>query len=794
MSTPNPNHPTILVIFGVTGDVVAKKVLPALLHAYTAGTLPTLFQVIGFARRDWSNEMLQEHVRTLVQEKTAGKIDEAVLTRFSQLFTYTQGNFDVEADYLKLATDLGLVDNHWTACSNKLFYLAVPPDSYEQIFNHMAAAQLNTPCSDETGWTRVLVEKPIGTDLKSGEQLDTLLRSYFKEEQIYRIEHYLAKEMLRNILAFRFANNLFEDIWNSASIEQVNIRLWEKLGVESRGNFYDKTGALRDIGQNHLLQILALVTMERPHSFSAADIRQRRAEILSRLLAPSPNKMAEQTFHAQYEGYPTITGVDPNSTTETFFALKTFIDLPRWKGVPFVLEAGKRQNSIRKDIEVMLRHPSPCLCPPGEHRRNKILISIEPEERITVEFWAKIPHKGWEMERRSLDFLLRDPSSFVQYTEEYERVLLDAIKGDQTLFITTEELRAMWHFTDPILTAWKNNLVPLNIYKPDTDEASVAAHQLFLESSHTSLKHQLGMLGLGKMGGNLARHMREANWEVIGYNRTTSVTGQLAEETGLTVAKTIEELVSKLSTPRVVWIMLPAGAATDEIIFGEKGLSSYLGAGDIIIEGGNSFYKDDAIRAEKLAKQGIKYLDVGVSGGPGGARNGACLMIGGERALFEYLEPLFRDASLRDGYAFFDGAGAGHFVKMVHNGIEYGMMQALAEGFHVMKSSPYNLSLSEVARIYNRGSVIESRLVSWLGDAYRQQGEDLEGISGTVAHTGEGAWTVKTADELGVAAANIQQSLDFRIQSAEHPDYTGQVLSALRGQFGGHATDTPSKK
>ena len=793
MSTPNSNHPTILVIFGATGDVVAKKVLPALLHAHTSGTLPKLFQVIGYSRRDWSNETFQEYVFGLAKEKSSGKIDDETLHAFSKLFTYTQGNFDVAEDYVKLATSLGLVDNEWTACSNKLFYLAVPPDAYEQIFTHMAAAKLNVPCSDETGWTRVLVEKPIGTDLKTGEALDMQLRSFFKEEQIYRIEHYLAKEMLRNIIAFRFANNLFEDIWNSSAIEQVNIRLWETLGVETRGNFYDRTGTLRDIGQNHLLQMLALVTMERPKSFSAKDIRDRRAEVLNRLIVPSKEKMATDTFHAQYEGYRTITGVDPQSKTETYFAARAFIDLPRWKNVPFILEAGKRLGSVRKEIEVQLRHPSPCLCPPGDHRRNKILITLEPEERIIVELWSKVPHQGWEMERRSLDFLLRDASSRVQYAEEYERVLLDAIKGDQTLFITTEELRGMWSFTDPILEAWKHDLVPLHSYKPDTDEASVAANAQFAASGSSGLKRQLGMIGLGKMGGNLARHMREANWDVIGYNRTTTVTQQLAEETGLEVATTIEELISKLSTPRVVWIMLPAGAATDEIIFGQGGLAHHLQAGDIIIEGGNSFYKDDAIRAEKLAKQGIKYLDVGVSGGPAGARNGACLMIGGERSLFEYLEPLFRDASLRDGYAFFDGAGAGHFVKMVHNGIEYGMMQALAEGFHVMKSSPYNLSLTEVARIYDRGSVIESRLVSWLGNAYRQHGENLEGISGTVAHTGEGAWTVKTAEELGVAAANIQQSLDFRIHSTKNPDYTGQVLSALRGQFGGHATDTPSK-
>ena len=238
--------------------------------------------------------------------------------------------------------------------------------------------------------------------------------------------------------------------------------------------------------------------------------------------------------------------------------------------------------------------------------------------------------------------------------------------------------------------------------------------------------------------------------------------------------------------------MLPAGKAVDDTLFGQDGLMQLLDKGDIIIDGGNSYFKDDGPRAEKLAQKGILYLDVGVSGGPAGARNGACLMIGGTRAEFEHLEPLFRDASLSGGYAFFDGIGAGHFTKMVHNGIEYGMMQAIAEGFHVLKASPYKLSLSEVARIYDRGSVIESRLIDWLGKAYAQSGEDLVGISGSVSHTGEGAWTVKTADELGVAAEIIKASLDFRVRSADHPDYTGQVLSALRGQFGGHPVSDKS--
>ncbi|MBI4136480.1 6-phosphogluconate dehydrogenase (decarboxylating), partial [Candidatus Roizmanbacteria bacterium] len=212
-----------------------------------------------------------------------------------------------------------------------------------------------------------------------------------------------------------------------------------------------------------------------------------------------------------------------------------------------------------------------------------------------------------------------------------------------------------------------------------------------------------------------------------------------------------------------------------------------VGEGDILIDAGNSFYKDSIRRSKQLAKRGIRFVDAGTSGGPGGARNGACLMVGGERKTFEYLKPLFDAMAVRGGVQFFEGAGAGHFVKMIHNGIEYGMMQAIAEGFTVLKKSSYKLDLTRVTDIYNHGSVIESRLVTWLKEAYELHGEDLKNISGSVAHSGEGEWTVKTAKKLSVVTKIIEEALKFRISSEKNPSYTGKILSALRGQFGGHS-------
>jgi 6-phosphogluconate dehydrogenase len=256
-----------------------------------------------------------------------------------------------------------------------------------------------------------------------------------------------------------------------------------------------------------------------------------------------------------------------------------------------------------------------------------------------------------------------------------------------------------------------------------------------------------------------------------------------------------EEVLKKLTVKKVVWLMVPAGNAVDALLFGTKtsnGILSLLRKGDVVIDGGNSFYKDSAKRARLVEQKGIAFLDVGTSGGPKGARRGACIMVGGEKAAYKKLEPLFKTLAVKNGYGYMGSAGAGHFVKMVHNGIEYGMMQSLAEGFAVMQKSSYKLDLEKIAALYDHGSVIESSLVLWLKDAYQAFGENLASVSGSVGHTGEGEWTVKTARELGVPTPIIKGAFEFRKKSEQKPSYTGQVLSALRNQFGGH--DSGKKK
>jgi 6-phosphogluconate dehydrogenase len=285
-------------------------------------------------------------------------------------------------------------------------------------------------------------------------------------------------------------------------------------------------------------------------------------------------------------------------------------------------------------------------------------------------------------------------------------------------------------------------------------------------------KH-IGYIGLGKMGTSMVARLNRKGWHVETY-----------DVNGKGSAQSLEQLANSLSKPRIIWIMVPAGKPVDAVL---KELLPYLAKGDVVIDGGNSFYEDSISRAKKLNQKGIAFLDVGVSGGPGTVRAGKpALMIGGERKVFEKLKPLFQNLTREKSFGYIGKSGAGHFVKMLHNGIEYGMMQALAEGFSIMEKAPFALDLRQVARVYNNGSVIQSRLTGWLEGGFAKYGRHLREASGSVQHTGEGEWTVKTAKKLGVSVPAIKAAFDFRVQSAKKPSYTGKILMMLRHMFGGH--------
>lgn len=797
MKTSSVTHigkaaPSIFIIFGVTGDLAAKKIIPSLWHLYRQGRLPEQLSVIGFARRKLDGEEFRKLIRNAILTHRDAAIEEKDFSGFFSMFAYHAGTFEDEEAFRSLSERIKRTENDWGICANKLFYLAAPPVSYESIFQNLAAVKLNVPCGGDLGWSRVLIEKPFGSDLKSARSLQSLIASYFKESQVYRIDHYLFKEIVQGIENFRFSNNLFEHTWDNTTIERIHIRLLESIGVEGRGSFYDSVGAFRDVGQNHLLEMLAVLTMERPRDERADTERKNRARILKMLAPWSEKDLAEHTFRAQYRGYRNIKGVRSDSQIETYFALKTEIIHPKWSGVPIYLEAGKRMGEARKEIVLTLKHPSPCfLCKAEPHEPNRIIFRLEPNDEIVIHFWAKKPGFERVLEERTFSFFLYKRETKRQYVEEYAKVLHAAIEGNRALFVAPEEIEALWMFTDPVVAAWKKGVVPLRVYEPDTTPEPAllrfVAHKQEKKQERKERKtadRALGIIGLGKMGANLARQLMSKNWNVVGYNRSENATKELERE-GLLGAYSEKELVEKLKAPRTVWLMVPYGAV-DAVL--EK-LIPFLEKGDTVIDGGNSPYQESVRRYKELSSYGIHFLDVGVSGGPAGALNGACVMVGGDRDVYERHEPLFRDISVSGGYGYMGKSGSGHFVKMVHNGIEYGMMQALAEGFTVMKKSSFSLNLRNIAELYNHGSVIESRLVGWLADAYAKYGEKLdtdECCSGTVAASGEGAWTVETARKLGIPVAIIEGAVRFRAESEKNPSYTGRILSALRHMFGGH--------
>lgn len=452
--------PTTFIIFGITGDLAGRKLLPSLLNLYVKKLLPAKFAIVGFSRRPFSREEYREFIRGHMKIKP-GEYREEDIKHFLDHMYYEQGLFDTPASYAALSMRLKLLDDGYHQCSNKLFHLAVAPTYYETILEHLSNSGLTIPCGGDEGWTRVLVEKPFGHNIETAKKLDKKLGDLFEEDQIFRIDHYLAKEALQNILAFRFANTLFEPLWNSNHIEAVHIKLLEKNGIEGRGAFYDDIGALKDVGQNHILQMLALVAMEPPQKFDAPTIRKERAKILAKLKTPAPKKLSESVIRGQYEGYANEKGVKRNSRTETYFRIETYIDSPRWKNVPFYIESGKGLAENRSEINIYFKNEG------SEDRQNILTFRIQPDEGIKIRFFVKTPGFGMKVEPKTLKFKYSDSPAFQELPDAYERVLYDAIIGDQTLFTSTDEVMHAWKFITSIVTMW--GTLPLSTYKKGAD-------------------------------------------------------------------------------------------------------------------------------------------------------------------------------------------------------------------------------------------------------------------------------------------------------------------------------------
>ena len=416
--------------------------------------------MVGFSRRSFTREEFRSFIREKINIKP-GQYKEEDVKHFIDHMYYEQGDFDSSQSYAQLAQRLKNLDDTFHQCSNKLFHLSVPPSLYESIFVHLHNSGLTIPCAGDEGWTRVLVEKPFGNDIETARKLDKRLAELFKENQIFRIDHYLAKEALQNILCFRFANSLFEPLWNRKHIDKVHIKLVEKIGVGTRGATYDAMGALKDVGQNHLLQMLAVITMEPPATMDADNIRAERAKIIKKLLPMRPRNVSSNIVRGQYEGYRTEPGVKENTQTETYFRIVAHLNNSRWKGVPFYLESGKELSETKTEINIYFKNGKEEKA--YEDRQNVLTFRIQPDELIKIGFLVKTPGFTMDVEPKILKFKYSDYESHSILPDAYERVIYDAIIGDQTLFTSTDEVMAAWKYITSIIFTWHK--VPLCIYK-----------------------------------------------------------------------------------------------------------------------------------------------------------------------------------------------------------------------------------------------------------------------------------------------------------------------------------------
>jgi len=462
-----------LVIFGATGDLTRRKLLPAVYSLFSEGLLPDGFSVVAFARRDKNDETFRAEIREAIGTFARLKPDnERVWSEFASRIHYHQASLDDPAGFRSLRQRLErMAEANGTPC-NCLFYLATPPSLFAPIAEMLDGAGLSRRGVRESPWSRIVVEKPFGADLQSARQLAERIEGAFAEEQVFRIDHYLGKETVQNILVFRFANSIFEPIWNHKYVDHVQITVSENMGVGARGRYYDDIGALRDMVQNHMLNALCLVAMEAPVRFEADAVRDEKVKVL-RALSPIPvDCLLESVVRAQYRagtdggesvaGYREEEGVAPDSTTETYVALRAFVENWRWAGVPFYLRTGKRLPARISEISVHFKRVPLVLfrALPAEAIQSNILaMRIQPNEGISLRFQVKVPGSAMRTAPLKMDFSYAE--SFGRETPEaYERLLLDAALGDSTLFIRRDEVEAAWTFVDPILRCWQEQAAP----------------------------------------------------------------------------------------------------------------------------------------------------------------------------------------------------------------------------------------------------------------------------------------------------------------------------------------------
>ncbi|MGH9338178.1 MAG: glucose-6-phosphate dehydrogenase [Acidobacteriota bacterium] len=463
-------QPCVVVVFGASGDLTRRKLVPALYSLFQQGLLSSGFSILGSARTQMSQDAFRDYLREAVEEfSDEGPVDSIMWKEFASGLFYSASDSSDPQSYDELKQLLEQIDQERATSGNRLFYLSTPPRAYMEITRLLNEKGLNI--SANGGWVRIVVEKPFGTDLESARELNAHLLNIFDEEQVYRIDHYLGKETVQNIMVLRFANAIFEPLWDRQHIDHVQITAAESVGVEGRGGYYEKSGALRDMIQNHLLQVFSLVAMEPPVSMDADRVRDEKSKVMRAVRPIPPKQVAEYAIRAQYgpgfvEGEKSVAyrqedGVKPDSGTETYAALKLFIDNWRWAEVPFYLRSGKRLPKRVSEIAIQFKQaPHLIFKEAGELKfeggANALVIRVQPDEGISLKFRSKIPGQAFNLRPVNMDF--RYGTSFGRRSPEaYERLLLDAMLGDQTLFARNDMVELCWKLLMPVLEAWKGD-------------------------------------------------------------------------------------------------------------------------------------------------------------------------------------------------------------------------------------------------------------------------------------------------------------------------------------------------